>query len=60
MVVLNEMSRYHLCLEVLHRLPQQAATTLEKVCRDGLARHHVYIREYFDDMPEIKNFAWPG
>jgi xylulose-5-phosphate/fructose-6-phosphate phosphoketolase len=60
MVVLNEMSRFHLAAEALRRvarpLPQAAALIAE--CEDILAQHRRYVREHFEDMPEIRDWAW--
>jgi xylulose-5-phosphate/fructose-6-phosphate phosphoketolase len=62
MVVLNEMSRYHLVLEALRRARRvpEGATELEQHCVDMLSRHHAYVREHFEDMPEIVQWRWPG
>ncbi len=62
MVVLNQMSRYHLVLEALHRARRvpQGAPELEQLCQDMLRRHHDYVREHFEDMPEIVTWRWPG
>jgi xylulose-5-phosphate/fructose-6-phosphate phosphoketolase len=62
MVVLNEMSRYHLVLEALRRARRvpEGAAELERHCNDMLARHHDYVREHFEDMPEIARWRWPG
>jgi xylulose-5-phosphate/fructose-6-phosphate phosphoketolase len=60
MVVLNKMSRYHLILEALRRsrrVPEHG-DRLAQHCHDMLARHHNYIREHFEDMPEIQNWTW--
>jgi xylulose-5-phosphate/fructose-6-phosphate phosphoketolase len=61
MVVLNRMSRYHLALEALRRSPRRppGAEGLEEHCRAMLARHHTYIREHLEDMPEIREWSWP-
>jgi xylulose-5-phosphate/fructose-6-phosphate phosphoketolase len=61
MVVLNEMSRYHLTLNALERLetlPAKAAD-LAAHCHEMLARHHAYVRANFEDMPEIRDWVWP-
>jgi xylulose-5-phosphate/fructose-6-phosphate phosphoketolase len=60
MVVLNEMSRYHLALEALHRSRRrpEGADELEENCRAMLAAHHEYIREHLQDMPEIRDWTW--
>ncbi|MET0385185.1 MAG: phosphoketolase family protein [Polyangiales bacterium] len=60
MVVLNEMSRYHLTMLALAQLPGQRAATaaLRDLCSAELERHGRYIREHFEDMPEVRNFTW--
>ncbi len=62
MVVLNEMSRFHLVMEALRRARHipEGAPALEQHCLDMLARHHDYVREHFEDMPEIAQWRWPG
>lgn len=60
MVVLNEMSRLHLCLDVMRYVPHSLAANEELAgyCKQKLIEHETYIREYFDDLPEIKNWVW--
>jgi xylulose-5-phosphate/fructose-6-phosphate phosphoketolase len=62
MVVLNEMSRYHLVLDALRRARRIApgARALEHHCEAMLVRHHGYIREHFEDMPEVRDWTWPA
>jgi xylulose-5-phosphate/fructose-6-phosphate phosphoketolase len=62
MVVLNEMSRYHLVMEALRRSRRipAGAEDLNRYCAAQLQRHHEYVREYFEDMPEIRDWRWPG
>jgi xylulose-5-phosphate/fructose-6-phosphate phosphoketolase len=61
MVVLNEMSRYHLVLNALRRARRIApgAGALERYCEAMLVRHHAYIREHFEDMPQVRDWSWP-
>ena len=61
MVVLNEMSRYHLVLNALRRARRIApgALALERHCEAMLVHHHAYIREHFEDMPEVRDWTWP-
>jgi xylulose-5-phosphate/fructose-6-phosphate phosphoketolase len=58
MVVLNRMSRYHLAMEAVKRVPkmQQQADAFIKFCNDKLTEHRQYIDTCLDDMPEIKNW----
>jgi xylulose-5-phosphate/fructose-6-phosphate phosphoketolase len=60
MVVLNGMSRFHLCIEALRRSrrPVPDAAALEEECRAILERHRVYIGEHFEDLPEIRDWTW--
>jgi xylulose-5-phosphate/fructose-6-phosphate phosphoketolase len=60
MVVLNRMSRYHLVLEALRRsrrAPERGAE-LAQHCTDMLERHHGYVREHLEDMPEVEGWTW--
>ncbi|WP_110648707.1 phosphoketolase [Salinicola peritrichatus] len=60
MVVLNRISRLHLCLDVLRYVHGQLARSARLITHleAQLARHHDYIREHFDDPPEIRDWSW--
>ncbi|MBB5396864.1 phosphoketolase [Mucilaginibacter sp. AK015] len=60
MVVLNNMSRYHLAMEAVKRIAgfQPYADTFTAYCQSMLQRHHQYICKHLDDMPEIKDWKW--
>ncbi|KEC74428.1 UNVERIFIED_ORG: xylulose-5-phosphate/fructose-6-phosphate phosphoketolase [Rhizobium esperanzae] len=61
MTVLNELDRYHLAIEAIERVPglkEKAADALAAF-DDKLAEHHAYVREYGEDMPEVRNWTWP-
>ncbi|ARM13741.1 MULTISPECIES: phosphoketolase [Rhizobium] len=61
MTVLNELDRYHLAIEAIERVPglkEKAADALAAF-HDKLAEHHAYVREYGEDMPEVRNWTWP-
>jgi xylulose-5-phosphate/fructose-6-phosphate phosphoketolase len=60
MVVLNGMSRYHLCIEALRRGGGHLAETpaLIEACHAALARHQVYVRAHLEDMPEVRDWTW--
>jgi xylulose-5-phosphate/fructose-6-phosphate phosphoketolase len=60
MVVLNKMSRFHMAIDALKHVPRlrsQASDAIDMFNRK-LYEHHVYIREHFQDMPEIRNWSW--
>jgi xylulose-5-phosphate/fructose-6-phosphate phosphoketolase len=60
MVVRNRMSRYHLCLEAVRRVPRLGEHTADvvKSCNDALARHEYWVREHLEDMPEVRDWVW--
>ncbi|HXS34287.1 MAG TPA: phosphoketolase family protein [Solirubrobacterales bacterium] len=60
MVVMNRMSRYHLALEALRRARRApaGAAELEAHCEAMLGRHHAYVREHLEDMPEVRDWTW--
>jgi xylulose-5-phosphate/fructose-6-phosphate phosphoketolase len=60
MVVLNKMSRYHLAIDALKHVPRlrsQASDAIDMFNRN-LYEHHAYIRQHFQDLPEIRNWSW--
>jgi xylulose-5-phosphate/fructose-6-phosphate phosphoketolase len=60
MVVANRLSRYHLAIEALHRvdrLRSQSAHVIDQF-EMKLAKHHEYIEEHLEDMPEVKAWTW--
>ncbi len=34
------------------------ARKLEDHCRTMLSRHHGYVREHHEDMPEVRDWTW--
>jgi xylulose-5-phosphate/fructose-6-phosphate phosphoketolase len=60
MVVLNRMSRLHLCLDVMRYVAGALTESgaLVAYCTKMLDEHEHYIREHFDDLPEIKDWVW--
>jgi xylulose-5-phosphate/fructose-6-phosphate phosphoketolase len=60
MVVLNQISRFHLCIEALRRARRkpQNFEPLVNECLETLERHTEYIEEYLDDMPEVRDWTW--
>jgi xylulose-5-phosphate/fructose-6-phosphate phosphoketolase len=62
MTVLNELDRFHLVESALARLPRtgEAGLRLLARVRERLAEHSRYIRQHGEDLPEIRNWRWPG
>ena len=60
MVVLNDLGRFHLCEDVIDRLPRLGAKAayLKQALRDKLIEHKQYICKHGDDMPEIAGWRW--
>ncbi|TAZ16219.1 phosphoketolase family protein [Rhizobium leguminosarum] len=61
MTVLNELDRFHLAIEAIERVPglKEKAGEALAAFRGKLAEHHDYVREYGEDMPEVRNWTWP-
>jgi xylulose-5-phosphate/fructose-6-phosphate phosphoketolase len=62
MVVMNDMDRYHLVIDVIDRVPglAQRAAVLRQRMIDKLAEHHAYVREIGEDLPEVRDWVWTG
>jgi xylulose-5-phosphate/fructose-6-phosphate phosphoketolase len=62
MVVLNTLDRFHLVMDVTNRVPKlhAQAAHLKQRMRDKLSAHTRYIHEHGEDMPEIRDWKWPG
>jgi xylulose-5-phosphate/fructose-6-phosphate phosphoketolase len=60
MAVLNDLDRFHLAGDALARLPHLGARAedVRAMLRERLQRHYAYIREYGEDMPEIRDWRW--
>jgi xylulose-5-phosphate/fructose-6-phosphate phosphoketolase len=60
MVVLNGLDRFHLAIEAIERVPGLDVTAaLKQQFRDALIEHMHYVREYGEDMPQIRDWVWP-
>ena len=61
MVVLNDMDRFHLVMDVIERVPKlgTAAAHIKQEMRDRRVEHRLYVREHGDDMPDIRDWKWP-
>ena len=60
MRVQNEIDRYHIVIDALKYLPQlgNSSSRLIEWCKDKLIEHSEYIREYGQDLEEVRNWTW--
>ena len=60
MTVLNDLDRFHLAGDVIDRVPrlQGIAGHQKQWLRNRLIEHKLYITQYGDDMPEIRDWQW--
>jgi xylulose-5-phosphate/fructose-6-phosphate phosphoketolase len=62
MVVMNDMDRYKLVMDVIDRVPGLAtrAAVVRQRMVDQRAVHHRYVREHGEDLPEVRDWSWPA
>ncbi|HNP35808.1 MAG TPA: phosphoketolase family protein, partial [Woeseiaceae bacterium] len=62
MAVRNDIDRFHLAGDVIDRVPSlgYVAAYAKQRIRDKLIEHRQYINTHGEDMPEIRNWRWPG
>jgi xylulose-5-phosphate/fructose-6-phosphate phosphoketolase len=62
MVMLNDLDRFHLVMDVIDRTPGLAVREAELRQRmaDERLRHRAYTREHGDDAPDVRDWVWPG
>ena len=60
MVVLNELDRFHLVIDVINRVPglKSRTATIQQQLHEQLARHTQYICQHGEDLPEIRHWQW--
>jgi xylulose-5-phosphate/fructose-6-phosphate phosphoketolase len=60
MVVLNELDRFHLAIDVVNRVPRLAVigSYAKQTFRDRLIEHRQYVERYGDDLPTIREWRW--
>jgi len=60
MVVMNDLDRFHLVMDVVKRVPslRHRAVYVQQMMRDKLIDHQQYVRQHGDDMPEIRDWKW--
>jgi xylulose-5-phosphate/fructose-6-phosphate phosphoketolase len=62
MVMLNDLDRFHLVMDVIDRVSglSEHAAHLRQEMADERMRHRAYTREHGQDPPEITDWRWPG
>jgi xylulose-5-phosphate/fructose-6-phosphate phosphoketolase len=62
MLVMNDLDRFNLVADVIDRVPKlgSMAAYAKQVIRERLIDHKQYISKYGEDMPEIRDWKWPG
>ncbi|RFA17448.1 phosphoketolase [Subtercola boreus] len=60
MVMMNDLDRYHLVIDVIDRVPGLAvcAATLRQQMQDARMRARAYTREHGEDIPEVAEWSW--
>jgi xylulose-5-phosphate/fructose-6-phosphate phosphoketolase len=61
MVMLNDLDRYHLVMDVIDRVPGLAdrAGHVRQLMADSRMRARAWTRDHGDDIPEVKDWTWP-
>jgi xylulose-5-phosphate/fructose-6-phosphate phosphoketolase len=61
MVMLNDLDRFHLVMDVIDRVPGLAsrAARLRQRMEEERLRHRMYTRDHGEDSPDVRNWTWP-
>jgi xylulose-5-phosphate/fructose-6-phosphate phosphoketolase len=62
MVMMNDLDRFHLVMDVIDRVPglgSRAAHVRQQMADQRLA-HRQYTRDHGKDPPDVSDWAWPG
>ncbi|WEO77932.1 phosphoketolase family protein [Cryobacterium sp. SO2] len=62
MVMLNDLDRYHLVMDVIDRVPGLGARAglLRQQMQDARLRARQYTRDHGEDIPEVTDWVWAG
>ena len=61
MVMLNDLDRFHLVMDVIDRVPGLGSKSahVRQRMEDERLRHRQYTRDHGQDSPDILNWVWP-
>jgi len=61
MVVLNDLDRFHLAIDVIDRVPtlQKIGAHAKQTFFEHLIEHKHYIEVHGDDLPKVRDWTWP-
>jgi xylulose-5-phosphate/fructose-6-phosphate phosphoketolase len=61
MVMLNDLDRFHLVIDVIDRVPPlvERASRLRQEMLDERLRCRAWTREYGEDHPDVRDWTWP-
>jgi xylulose-5-phosphate/fructose-6-phosphate phosphoketolase len=62
MVMLNDLDRFHLVMDVIDRVPGlgEREAHFRQHMVDERLRHREYTREHGEDPPDVREWTWPG
>ncbi|MEB3368573.1 phosphoketolase family protein [Saccharopolyspora mangrovi] len=62
MCVLNQIDRFNLAIDVIDRVPRLGprAAYAREALKTKLIEHRHYVSTHGEDMPEIREWVWPG
>ncbi len=62
MVMLNDLDRFHLVMDVIDRVPGLGprAAHIRQLMEDERLRHRQYTRDHGEDPPDIRDWVWPN
>ena len=60
MVVMNDLDRFHLVMDVIDRVPglKTRGAQTKQLLQNKLLAHKAYIAIHGEDLPEIRNWKW--
>jgi xylulose-5-phosphate/fructose-6-phosphate phosphoketolase len=61
MVMLNDLDRFHLVMDVIDRVPSLGSKVahVRQTMADERLRHRQYTREHGQDAPDVRDWTWP-